>query len=49
MKVGEDSVVMMLVEPVERLKTITGGINLVALTSRAVGTWTAGGTTRLSG
>src|ERR1700730_457599 len=36
MKVGEDSVVMMLVEPVERLKTITGGINLVALTSQNV-------------
>jgi len=32
MKVGEDGVVMMLVKPVEGLKTIAGGIDLVALT-----------------
>src|SRR5229473_5535512 len=37
MKVGEDGVVMMLVKPVEGLKTIAGGIDLVALTSQNVG------------
>ena len=37
MKVGEDGIVMMLVKPVERLKAIAGGIDLVALTSQNVG------------
>src|SRR5258705_1846784 len=36
-KVGEDGVVMMLVKPVEGLKTMAGGIDLVALTSQNVG------------
>src|SRR5258707_15513750 len=37
LKVGEDSIVMMLIKPVERLKTVAGGIDLVTLMSQNVG------------